>query len=255
MPRLVLLGTGSALSGPARENTFLLIEGNTTRILVDCAGSPAQRLAQVGTPVAAIDTLILTHIHPDHVYGFPVFALDAWMEGRRAPLDLYGLPGTLRAARMLLRAVGAHEWPDFFPLRYHRIEVAGYETSLVFANHEFTVSATLTSHFVPTIALRVTSRETGATIAYSCDTAPRENIVELARGAKYYMHEATTLETLAAGHSSAAQAGAEAQLACAEKLVLLHLPPEVNPVKWRAAARREFSGPVIVAEDFQSFTF
>jgi ribonuclease Z len=253
MPRVVLLGTGSALSGPERENTYLLIEGNSTRILVDCAGSPAQRLARAGTHLAALDTLILTHTHPDHVYGFPIFALDAWMEGRREPVDVYGLPETLRAARMLLRAVGAQQWPNFFPIRYHRVQADGI--GLIFANREFSISATLTEHFVPTIALRVTSEETGASIAYSCDTAPRETVVELARGAKIFFHEATTLETPAPGHSSAVQAGVEARQACAEKLVLLHLPPEVRPAKWRAAARREFSGPIVVAQDLQSFTF
>ena len=253
MPRLVVLGSGSALSGPERENTYLLVEGRTTQILVDCAGSPAQRLAQVGTRAAAIDTIILTHIHPDHIYGFPIFALDAWIEGRRAPVDLYGLPDTIQAARLLLRAVGARKWPDFFPIRYHRVQPDGI--SLILANREFSISATVTDHFVPTLALRITSEETGATVAYSCDTAPRENIVELARDAKYFLHEATTLDTPGAGHSSARQAGAQAQRACAAKLVLLHLPPDVNPTKWRAAARREFSGPIIVAQDLQSFTF
>ena len=253
MPRLVLLGTGSALSGPERENTYMLIEGQNTRILVDCAGSPAQRLARLGTRAAEIDTIILTHTHPDHIYGFPIFALDAWMQGRRAPVDLYGLPETLRAARMLLRAVGARAWPHFFPIRYHRVQPDGI--GLLLSTRELSISATRTEHFVPTLALRVTSEETGRMIAYSCDTAPCDNLVELARNAKYLFHEATTLDTASNGHSSAQEAGAQARRACAERLVLLHLPPEVSAAKWRAAARREFSGPVIVARDMQSFTF
>jgi ribonuclease BN (tRNA processing enzyme) len=253
MPCLTLLGTGSAWSGPRRENTYMLLEGRNQRILVDCGGGPAQRLAAAGVDIASIDSVILTHTDPDHIYGWPIFALNAWMAQRRSPIHVYGLPETLRAARMILRAVRSENWPDFFPPRYHRVELNG--SNLIMANGEFSVSATLADHFVPTIALRFTSVETGASIAYSCDTAPSERIVELARGVKYLFHEATTLNTSSPCHSSAVQAGAQARRANAHELVLVHLPREVRPSLWRAAARREFQGPLVVAHDMQSFSF
>jgi ribonuclease Z len=253
MPRLILLGTGSAWSGPGRENTYMVVEGKNTRILVDCGGSPAQRLASAGVDIASIDRVVLTHTHPDHIYGWPVFALDAWMGGRREAVHVYGLRETLQAARLILRAVGTKEWPNFFPIRYHQVQPNS--TSLIMSNRDFSVSATRTEHFVPTIALRFTSEKTGDSVAYSCDTAPTEHIVELARGVKYLFHEATTLELPAPGHTSAAQAGAQAKRASARALVLLHLPPDVRPAKWRAAARREFKGPIVVAQDLQSFSF
>ncbi len=253
MPRIVLLGTGAALSGPDRENTFLAVQGDETCILVDCAGSPAQRLAQAGIPLDALDAIILTHTHPDHIYGFPVLMLDAWIAGRKRPLEVYGLPETLRAARLLLKTLGADTWPNRFPIHYHRVQPEGID--LIFSNCEFAVSATCTAHFVPTIGLRVTWQPTGASVAYSCDTGPVDNIVELARNAEIFFHEATFLDTVGEGHSSAVQAGAEAERATAKKLVLVHLPPEVRPAKWRAAAQREFSGPIVVARDLQSFSF
>lgn len=253
MSRVILLGTGSAWSGPARENTYLLIEGVQSKIMIDCAGSPAQRLARAGVNIATVDDVVLTHSHPDHVYGWPVFALNAWMAGRRQPLHVHGLAETVRTARELLRAVGAKRWPNFSPVRYHRVKPNSID--LILANREFTVVSTLTDHFVPTIALRVTSVQTGESIAYSCDTTPRENIVELARGVKYLFHEATTLEQPAEGHSSAVQAGLQAKRAGVRELVLLHLPPDARPPKWRAAARREFAGRIHVAEDFDAFEF
>ncbi len=86
-------------------------------------------------------------------------------------------------------------------------------------------------------------------------TEPAEGIVELARGCTILLHEATTLETPAPGHSSAIQAGSQARRAAAGKLVLVHLPPDTRPAKWRAAARKEFAGPIVVGRDFQSFVF
>src|SRR5436309_1280291 len=113
MPRIILLGTGSAWSGPARENTYMLVAGENTNILIDCAGSPSQRLERVGVRITDIDHLVLTHSHPDHIYGWPIFALNAWMAGRRAPLHVYGLAETLETARLMLRAVGSKDWPNF----------------------------------------------------------------------------------------------------------------------------------------------
>lgn len=253
MAHVTLLGTGSAWSGPTRENTYILVEGKQSKILVDCGGGPAQRLAAAGVDIASIDSVILTHTHPDHIYGWPVFALDAWMAKRRETVHVYGLRDTIKAARMILRAVQADQWPKFFPIRYHQVDPEG--SSLIFVTHDFSVSATLTNHFVPTIALRFNSTETGDSIAYSCDTSPSDRIVDLSYGVKYLFHEATTLDISAPGHTSAAQAGVQATRANAQALVMLHLPPDVKPGLWRAAARREFKGLVVVARDLQSFSF
>lgn len=253
MPRFVMLGTGSALPGADRENTYLVIQGDKSEILIDCAGAPTGRLSSVGLSVQSIDTVILTHTHPDHIYGWPIFALNSWMAGRRQPLQVYGLADTVRAARSLLTAVGASEWPDFFRVRYHRVELT--DGNPFFETEEFRISGMLTRHFVPTLALRIESIATGHVLAYSSDTSPIDELVELFRGCEYLVHEATTLETPSEGHSSALEAGEAARKAGARRLVLAHLPPGVRPARWRRAARTRFSGPVIVARDLQSFSF
>lgn len=253
MAQLILLGTGSAWSGPTRENTFLLIRGERTNVMIDCAGSPAQRLARVNLSPAQVDHLILTHNHPDHIYGLPILMLNAWMAGRRAPFHLYGLPETLRSARALLRSLEVPQLPNFFEIRYHSVRPKSIAP--LPSIDEFDLWGARTVHFVPTLALRVTNRSTGVSIAYSADTAPHPYIVELARGTRYLFHEATTCTEPSAGHSSALEAGDQARQAGAQGLVLVHVPPNVKPDKWRAAARRKFRREVIVANDFDSFEF
>lgn len=253
MARVTFLGTGSAWSGPDRENTFMLVRGKETLLLIDCAGGPTQRLAAVGVSPAQIDHIILTHNHPDHIYGLPLLLLNAWMAGRRTPLDIYGLPETLKAARILLRALDMKDLPDFFRVRYH--PVVPNSVAALPPIGEFDVTAVTAVHFVPTLALRVTERATGRSMAYSADTSPHPNIVEIARNTDCFVHEATMLDTSGEGHSSAVEAGKEAAAANARRLVLLHVPPTVKPTKWRAAARQSFHGKTIVARDLDSVEF
>lgn len=253
MAEVILLGTGSAWSGPARENSYMLVRGATTNLLVDCAGSPAQRLAQIGVSPAAIDHIILTHNHPDHIYGFPIFMLNAWMAGRRELLNVYGLKETNESAKMLLRAVGTRNFPNFFQVKYHTVEPNSI--TAIASIGEFDVSAAPSIHFVPTIGVRVTDRATRKSFAYSSDTSPTHSTVELARGVNLLFHEATTWNTSSEGHSSALEAGAIATEADVPELILLHLPPDVDAEKWRAAAAESYRGKIVVAKDFDRFEF
>ncbi len=120
---------------------------------------------------------------------------------------------------------------------------------------EFDILGAPTSHFVPTLALRFTDRNTGNTIAYSSDTAPDANVVALAKDADVFLHEATLLDTSSAGHSNAYEAGVDAAAANVRELVLLHVPPNVNPAQWREAANANFPGKVTVARDFDVIDF
>jgi ribonuclease Z len=253
MAQVTLLGTGAAWSGPDRENTFMLVRGNSTNVLIDCGGGPTQRLAQVGVTPAEIDHIILTHNHPDHIYGFPLLLLNAWMEGRKAVINVYGLKDTIRSARDMLKALDFHLLPKFTPLKYHTIKPNSITPFP--PTGEFEISGAPTKHFVPTLALRVKNRMTGESFAYSADTSPHRNVVELARGAKILLHEATMLTESKEGHSTALEAGEEAAKAHVGELILIHVPPDVQPKEWRAAAKKNFSGKVVVARDFDTFEF
>ena len=129
------------------------------------------------------------------------------------------------------------------------------EISLILNTTEFLVSATRTQHVVPTIALRIVSKKTDRVVAYSSDTEKCDAVVELSRGAHLLLHEATTLDRATVGHSSARQAGSQAQHASVKTLVLVHLPPDCTDQKLSAAAAKNFDGKVVVGKDFQRFGF
>ncbi len=257
MPKLTLLGSGAALSDAKRENMYLVVEGKEGAILVDCAGSPVQRLLKARVPLDSIDHVILTHHHPDHLHGLPIFLMDLWLAGRKRVLHLYGLPETIRAAHALLDAFDWHEWHDhgFFPTEFHTLDIPQSGIGAVLDTSDFKITATRTQHFVPTIALKFFSSATHKSLVYSSDTEACDNIVEISRGAHTLIHEATSVTEKTMGHSSAREAGQQATRASVKQLVLVHLPPNGSVAKLRTAAKKTFAGEVVVAKDLMTVRF
>ena len=255
MAQVILLGTGAALSDETREHTYIVVQGAKSSILIDCGGSPVQRLAKAGVELDSIDHIVLTHHHPDHMYGLTILLLDLWLAGREKVLCVYGLAETLRAVRAILRAYEWERWFEhgFFPVLFHRIPKR--QRGALFTTPDLAAFTTTTRHLLPTVAVRVFSSETGKSIVYSSDTEKYDSVVEIARGADILFHEATTLSKPTLGHSSARQAGEQAQRAGVKKLVLVHLPPHADVNAFRAAAAKRFAGRVVVGKDFARFAF
>jgi ribonuclease Z len=111
-------------------------------------------------------------------------------------------------------------------------------------------AAPVTHGQVDTIALRFENPYTGRAIVYSADTEPCPALVRLADGAEYLLHEATGSYP---GHSSPAQAAQVAREARVTFLVLIHYPVRrVDLERWQAQAAL-FPGPVILAQDGDTY--
>lgn len=234
MPYLRLLGTGAAVSDPHRTTTMFSCTSGRDTLVVDCGGDVVQRLLAADIDLETISALIVTHEHPDHVSGFPLFMEKIWLAGRRKPIDVYGIRPAIDQARRVFETFDTASW-DLPELRWH--EVALEEDAPVLESEAWHVTASPGRHAVPVVGLRIAAKETDSTITYSCDTEPCESIERLARSADLLVHEATGE---APGHSSARQAAEIARSAGAQRLVLVHLPPSL-PFEELEAARGVFA--------------
>ena len=243
---MIILGSGAALADASRDNTYMVLQGRESSILIDCGGSPLHKLQVVGVDLDTLDSLIVTHHHPDHIYGVPVLLLGLWLYGRQEPFPIFGPQRTVSAIASIMDSLGWHDWPRGMPVDFHEVEMrVGHR---VIESPEFEITIAPVKHFVPTIAVRVMFKETGKTIVYSSDTEPCEALARLAQGVDILIHESTGDH---AGHSTPAQAGAMARRCGAGKLVLIHfsaLDSELEGL--RRAAEAEFDGLVELAEDF-----
>jgi ribonuclease Z len=252
MATLTFLGSSAAVPAIGHDNTYLAVEGDPSVLLIDCAGSPLQKLQLAGLDPAQLGYVLLTHRHPDHVYGFPILMLGLWLLGCRTPLQVLGEAGGLRSAQTLLGAFHPEkEWHGFCPPLYREIDLRQECVALDLPDLLLTVAPT--KHLVPSMAVKIMDKATGCTVVYSGDTAPCDALLRLARGADVLIHEAAGTNY---GHSSAAQAGSLAQRAGVGKLYLIHYPVlngDLNALL--AEARREFTGQVELARDFGTVEF
>ena len=71
MGRMVILGSGTALPDHERDNTFMVWDSPAGALLIDCGGRAYQQLLRARIDPASLRRVILTHVHPDHIYGLP----------------------------------------------------------------------------------------------------------------------------------------------------------------------------------------
>lgn len=231
MPRLHLLGTGASLSGPGRTTTMLALESGQSIILVDCGADPVQRMLANGLDPGRVDLLVLTHEHPDHVGGFPLLVQKLWLAKRGRDLPVLGPVRALEQARRLFSAFDTSGWDGLPRLVWRQAE--SREGAESWSDDVWSIETSPGAHGrTPTVALRVTARENGGVVAYSSDTERSGAIARLGRAAAILVHEATGGFR---GHSSAEDAARVAAEARAERLVLVHLPPEVEDEDLSAA--------------------
>lgn len=251
MARLIVLGSASAVSDADHDNTHFLLQGEHSVVLVDCGSNPVVKLRRFGIHYNQLTDMILTHFHPDHVYGVPILLMHMWLLGRTKPLRVYGFHHCLQRTEDLMSAFSWQDWPQFFPVAFHRIP--DREEQLVLDNPDFRITSWPVSHYnIPTMGMRIESKASGKVIGYSCDTAPVPNVARLGHNADLLLHEAAGEDPY--GHSSAAQAGEIAAEAQSKRLVLIHYNVwDTDPSSLIAEARQTYDGPIELATDFNVY--
>lgn len=251
MAKVIILGASNAIATVESENTHMVIVGKERAVLVDSVSNPILRLEQAGLDFNELTDIIVTHFHPDHVSGLPLLLMDMWLMGRKKPLDIYGLHYTLDRVEGMMGFYNWSEWPEFFPVVFHRLP--SREMTAVLNCEDFVIHASPVHHMIPNIGLRIEFPQSRKVMAYSCDTEPCEEVVRLGAGADVLIHEAAGESP---GHSSAAQAGEIATRAEAGKLFLIHYPTgrfaNGNPT---GEAALTFRGEIALAKDFMTLEF
>ena len=149
-----LLGTGGMQPLPGRRLSAVLIRVGAAMLLLDCGEGTQVAVRERGWGLRNLHTVLLTHLHADHLLGLPGLLLTLGHAGRGAdePLTVYGpapLPDVLEG---LMRAAG----PLPYPL--HTVVLAGGETVVPAGMAGVAVRCAAGEHGVPCLAYAVEVR-------------------------------------------------------------------------------------------------
>jgi len=230
MPSLHLLGTGAAISDAHRTTAMLAVSDDRSpprTLVVDCGGDALQRLLMCDRPIDSVDGLIVTHAHMDHTSGFPLLMEKVWLDGRDRALPVVGIePALAQAERLWAAYEPVHSgWEGIPPIDWRT--VPHEPGAVVWDEGPWSITAAPVNHGdTPNVGLRFehdSDGGRGSVLAYSCDTAPSENVVRLAENCDVLVHEANGGPS--ENHSTAVEAAEAARAADADRLLLVHLPP------------------------------
>jgi ribonuclease Z len=232
------LGSSGAVPTATRDTTALVVRAGRTVCLLDVGGSPVQKLRRVGIDPVVLSAVVVTHTHPDHVYGLPALIQCLLILGRRAPL-----------VEQLLGLFGLADEGLAIPV----LPVEPREGVQVLETADLVMTASPNVHGeMPNLAVRVDAAR--RSLVYSSDTRPCAPVERLARGASVLVHEATFARpNPVEWHSTAHEAGAVARAAGVRRLYLAHVGYTVHTAlrSHVSAARAGFGGTVAMVEELR----
>ncbi|MBV8714501.1 MAG: ribonuclease Z [Chloroflexi bacterium] len=89
---LALLGTGAMLPLPNRWVASALVRYRAHLVLFDCGEGTQISVRSLGWGIKAIDLILISHQHADHIAGLPGLLLTLGNSGRTEPVHVVGPP-------------------------------------------------------------------------------------------------------------------------------------------------------------------
>jgi ribonuclease Z len=182
-PAVYFLGTGGASCTRERDNTALLLEYENRLSLIDCPGSVTKKMKHLNLDPRRIDTLFITHTHPDHIYGLPSLVHNMMHENKILPV--YGSRDSLKMAGKLL---------DLFGLRRekikYRMDFKPLKRDDSFSLVEGAESRALAVRHKPSsLGLYTLFSQEKVDFLYSGDTAVCPSLFKRFSGTEYLVHD------------------------------------------------------------------
>jgi ribonuclease Z len=272
--KVTLLGTGSPPPVMNRFGPSILVEAGGGKFLFDAGRGALQRLAQLGVRWQDVDGLFLTHLHSDHVVGFPDLWLTGWLVGggRSRPLPVWGPRGT---RKMMSHLEQAYEYDIRIRLYDDRASPDGVVIlaedigeGVIHEKGGVKITAFDVDHtpIKPAFGYRID--HAGRSVVLSGDTRVSDNLIRHAQGVDLLVHEVASPETfqragapperaksIVAHHVTPEQAGevfsrTKPKLAVYSHIVL----PTATEQDLLPSTRKTYSGPLEVGEDLMVIT-
>jgi ribonuclease Z len=267
--RVTLLGTGEAFPTPNRLGSSTLIEAGGKRYVFDAGRGVIHRFTEAGFARQPIDGMFFTHLHSDHVVGFPALWLQGWLFSRRdTPLLIFGPVGTKSMVDALKEAfafdISYRIADDGVPATGIEYEVTEIEDGFVWEDGSVAIRAIEVDHapVEPAFGYRIDVGE--YSVALSGDTRYSEAFIEAVQGVDLLIYEVADASEqylaenppftniVRAHHTTAPEAGMVFSRVSPRLAVYTHVViPDLTFEELLELT--DYDGPLIIGEDLMSF--
>ncbi len=266
--KVTLLGTGTPAPVMNRFGPSILVEAGGQKFLFDAGRGALQRLTQLKLSWADVNGVFLTHLHSDHVVGFPDLWLTGWLSAQReVPLYVWGPKGT---KHMMSHLEQAYEFDIRMRLADERAAAAGVvilasdiAEGFVYEKNGVKITTFDVDHAPVEPAFGYRIDFAGRSVVLSGDTRFSENLIRHAQGVDLLVHEVTVPDTyrragvapelartIMAHHTTPEQAGEVFARTKPRLAVYSHIGrPSATEADIIPATRKTYAGPLEVGED------
>lgn len=290
---VITLGTGTPAPGSSRLPAANIIFAGREVILVDAGEGASRTMSSMLLPVHRISTVLITHLHSDHIGGLGPVLNESWNSYRAHDIDVYGSKGVTDILDGLALQYKAdihyrsadhveHNDPKYALGVAHVLDVTPEDGLVrVFERNGVIVDAFHVDHghIEPAFGYRI--EYNGRSAVFSGDTVATPLLVDAAENADVLFHEAMNMRMMDnaakafdeldmpvharraravtkyhAGTLEVAKVAAQANV---KKLVLTHLDPgppnRIAKALFVQGMDEHYGGPIVIAEDRMQFSW
>lgn len=248
--QLTVIGSSDAFNSAGRAHSCYWLSGaGAGELMVDFGATALHALKRHGKDPRTLAGIAITHLHGDHVGGFPFLFIDGMFNQiRDSPLAILGPSGTTEKLETIYRVAYGDlaDRPPPYGVTVREL-LPGGEAELVGAR----VRGFAADHMDPPsqpLCLRI-SGAGGRTVAFSGDTAMCEGLFAAAAGADLLVAECTSMRQPAGRHCTWEEWLPAFPKIGARRILLTHLNDEVRARKDELRALAPPGVSVDFAED------
>jgi len=241
---ITILGAGTAIPIPSYSPVSILLRSSKQEAFIDLGPGALQRAAKFGFDFSNLQTIFLTHLHPDHTLDLITFIQASnsdFSESRLKPLKIYGCLGTRNWFEKIMDA-----YEDILPTTYLIDIIENGKADWNWG--ELKVSTILTSHTKNSLAYRFEEKQ--RSFVFTGDTVFSDELVQFSIDADLLICECSFPAGWTTNdHMTANLVGLLASKANVNKLVITHKYPPAHLVDVRSQICELFSGVIVEAQD------
>lgn len=234
-------------------SSYLLIQ-NSRRILFDCGEGATSAMRRLGIDPRTIETIFISHMHPDHCMGLPLFIQANYVLKRKQRLDIFVPSEAVRGVKALF------DMTYLYPLKLpFEIEVHPFDPRSRFEMRDLTIEAHQNSHLSRhaasirklgmknriqcfTFVIQASNKK----IVYSGDLGSEEDITETI--------ETADLLIIERSHIDLSRLGNMLRAGAVKRVIITHLGDRINSAEIRRRIGRAPAVSIQIAREGLSIT-